>query len=136
PLIRQHADVFVAASAPSSPTLGSRTMGWTGRAAAAPALWGGIFLAGTITRARSTPFWFDEIFTYHIANVTGMSDVWHALASGVDLNPPLYYVLVRAAARVLGPGGLATRLPAGVGLLAMVPWLLWVWRPCAGARGA
>jgi len=135
-LIRQHADVFVAASAPSSPTLGSRSMGWTWRAAVAPALLGGIFLAGTIARARSTPFWFDEIFTYHIANVTGMSDVWHALASGVDLNPPLYYVLVRAAARVLGPGELATRLPAVGGFLVMMLCLFRLLRPRVGALGA
>jgi hypothetical protein len=57
-----------------------------------------MFRTGSIARARSLPFWFDEIFTFHAANQPTISDVWRALANGVDLNPPLNYLLARGAA--------------------------------------
>jgi hypothetical protein len=44
-----------------------------------------------------------------------LKSVWGALMSGVDFNPPLFYLLTRLAEHILGEGHIATRLPAILG---------------------
>jgi hypothetical protein len=64
-------------------------------------------------------FWYDELFTFYMCRLPSMGAVWSALKAGVDLNPPLFYVVTRACQALFGSSELATRLPAILGFLAM-----------------
>ena len=48
-------------------------------------------------------FWFDELFTIHIARLSNWTAIWTALSNGVDALPPPYYMLVRAVDSFFGP---------------------------------
>ena len=61
-------------------------------------------------------FWFDELFTVHIAQLPNLSAIWSALANGVDALPPPYYLLVRGFDSVFGPGDVAARVPSAIAL--------------------
>ncbi|HWZ31313.1 MAG TPA: glycosyltransferase family 39 protein [Bryobacteraceae bacterium] len=63
--------------------------------------------------------WYDELFTFYMCQLPSMSTVWSALKAGVDLNPPLLYVLTRACQALFGNTELVTRLPAILGFLVM-----------------
>lgn len=77
-----------------------------------------LFAAGALGRATSKPLWHDELFTLYLATRTTAGGLWEALAGGVDLQPPLYYLAVRGSAALAGSGALAARLPALLGFLA------------------
>ena len=68
--------------------------------------------------------WYDELFTWHIASLPRVLGVWNALRDGVDLNPPLSYLLVRASQSVFGDGNFGTRLPFMLALIA-ASWCLY-----------
>lgn len=53
--------------------------------AAVPACWA----------ARYRPFWFDEFFTLGIARQRSVRQIFDALSTGFEPNPPLSYLLVR-----------------------------------------
>jgi hypothetical protein len=74
-----------------------------------------LLVLGTLGRAVTKPLWHDEIFTLYLATRTTVGGLWDALRTGADLNPPLYHLLVKAAAALVGPGALAARLPAVLG---------------------
>ena len=59
--------------------------------------------------------WLDELITLHIARLAHVSDIWHALASGADPNPPLTHTLVHFSRLLFGEHEYALRLPAAVG---------------------
>ena len=61
-------------------------------------------------------FWFDELFTVHIARLPSFSVIWSALANGVDALPPPYYLLVRVFDSALGPGDVSARVPSAIAL--------------------
>jgi hypothetical protein len=61
--------------------------------------------------------WFDELFTYYIAQAPDMPRLFDAIAH-VDLNPPLSYILVRFCHKAFGASEIATRLPSMVGFFA------------------
>ncbi len=65
------------------------------------------------------PFWYDEMFTYHVSRLPDMQTVWTALRHGADLNPPLFYAIVRASQAIFGPAELGTRFPMAVGIWVM-----------------
>lgn len=67
--------------------------------------------------AAIRPLWYDELFTLHLARVASPVDLFHHLASGVDLNPPLLYLLTRASVLAFGETTWALRLPALAGML-------------------
>jgi hypothetical protein len=72
---------------------------------------------GAFGRALTKPAWHDEIFTTYLGTRVPLGELWGALASGVDLNPPLYYVLVRGLWSLGVPDTLAARLPSLFGFL-------------------
>src|SRR5438046_272158 len=55
-----------------------------------------IYFALTLTTAALKPFWYDELFTWVIATRSSLAEMLRALQQGWDLQPPLYYLLVRA----------------------------------------
>lgn len=59
--------------------------------------------------------WLDELITLHIARLGSATAIWHALAHGVDPNPPLFDLVVLASLRLFGNDALALRLPAMLG---------------------
>ena len=69
------------------------------------------YFLGASGRASSKPFWFDELFSWYVAKLPSLSDIWNALNGGVDSNPPLSYLFIRASHWVFGTGELATRIP-------------------------
>ncbi|MGA2902236.1 MAG: glycosyltransferase family 39 protein [Candidatus Korobacteraceae bacterium] len=79
------------------------------------------YFVTSIYIASHRVFWFDELFTLHIARLPNWTAIWSALANGVDALPPAYYMLVRAFDSLFGPGDVAARVPSA---LAMVIGLL------------
>ena len=59
--------------------------------------------------------WHDELFTYYIATAPSLSQFWREV--GLDLNPPLGYLLARASIKVLGASAFAVRLPSIIAFL-------------------
>ncbi len=65
----------------------------------------------TCYRASRKLFWFDELFTIHIANLPSVGAVWQALLHGADFNPPLLYLLTRWSQSIFGHTQLGARFP-------------------------
>jgi hypothetical protein len=78
-----------------------------------------VYFAVTSLLAWRKLVWYDEIYTIRISQLPTLADVWAALGSGMDPNPPLNYLATRVACSLLGDHPLAYRLPAIVGF-----WLL------------
>jgi hypothetical protein len=77
------------------------------------------YLLLTCALASHKLLWYDELFTYYLARLPALGDIWSELARGTDLLPPLNHVLTRASIQVLGDTPLAVRLPAIVGFWVM-----------------
>ncbi|HSU58005.1 MAG TPA: glycosyltransferase family 39 protein [Bryobacteraceae bacterium] len=69
--------------------------------------------------AREKPFWNDELFTFYISRLPGLSDVWRALLTGAEQLPPFFFVITRASTAFLGSGHIAFRLPEMLGFWLM-----------------
>ena len=69
-------------------------------------------LVVALAESRVKNVWHDEIYTATIVRAGGVGEIWKALASGVDLNPPLNYLGVYCADTVLGPSLISLRLPS------------------------
>jgi 4-amino-4-deoxy-L-arabinose transferase-like glycosyltransferase len=63
--------------------------------------------------------WNDELYTYYIARLPAMTDVWGALMSGGEQLPPFFYLLTRASTALFGLNDFALRLPEMVGFWLM-----------------
>jgi hypothetical protein len=71
--------------------------------------------------AYQRPIWYDEFYSFYLARVPRLHDLWLALTSGTDLNPPLNYVAVRGLFRLFGSSPVALRAPsiAGFGVFCI-----------------
>lgn len=78
-----------------------------------------IYAFGFWVAASHKPFWFDEIFTYELAQLPHIGDIWHALRQGIELNPPLLFWCTWILHRAFGGGAVVTRLPAALGYWVM-----------------
>ncbi len=85
-----------------------------------------IFLGFTILYSAATYWsstrklmWNDELYTYYIARLPTMSDVWGALMSGGEQLPPFFYIITRASIALFGVNSLAFRLPEMLGFWVM-----------------
>jgi hypothetical protein len=89
-----------------------------------PRIWlaviGLVFTTATLWRASVKLLWYDELYTFYIAQKGSPAKIWTALMSGVDLNPPLLYVFTRAGQLIAGDNELGTRLPAIAGFSLMM----------------
>ncbi len=74
------------------------------------------YFVTSIYIASHRVFWFDELFTLHIARLPSLSAIWSALGNGVDALPPTYYMLVRVFDSLFGPGDVAARLPSALAM--------------------
>ncbi len=73
-----------------------------------------VYFFEVTVRASEKLFWYDELLTLYFARLD-IHTLWPALNSGVDFNPPLFYVLTRATEGIFGEGLIATRLPEMIG---------------------
>ena len=74
----------------------------------------------TLSNSRMKPFWYDELFTYHMSRLPDWKTILAALSAGADLNPPPIYFLTRLSHSIFGMSEVATRLPATLGFLLML----------------
>lgn len=82
-------------------------------------IFSGFYFAGFCLIAAEKVMWNDELFTFYIARLPHLSDVWKALLTGAEQTPPLSYVLTRAVWGLLGVSNLTTRLPEILGIWLM-----------------
>jgi hypothetical protein len=75
-----------------------------------------IYFADIFLKAKEKCYWFDELCTVYLCRLPSFSSTWTAVLHGADFNPPLFYLLIRGAQRLFGPGLIATRLPATIGV--------------------
>ncbi len=92
----------------------SRTAIWTFAAAGLLAVF---YLVTSIYIAAHRLFWFDELFTLHIARLPGWTTIFTALGHGSDALPPAYYLVVRVFDSLFGPGDVAARLPSAIAMV-------------------
>lgn len=113
--VLRHADAFVERTAPVS-AIGIILLF---------ALWGWF-------ASRANHLEFDELLELSVATATTSSGVVSTLAAGVDFNPPLSHFLVRASDSLFGDSDWALRLPAFLGLAAL---LVCIYRFVSGQLG-
>jgi 4-amino-4-deoxy-L-arabinose transferase-like glycosyltransferase len=70
-----------------------------------------IYWAATLMFARRKLMWNDELYTYYIAMLPSMHDVWGALMAKGEQTPPFFYVVTRLALRLFGVNNISIRLP-------------------------
>jgi 4-amino-4-deoxy-L-arabinose transferase-like glycosyltransferase len=78
-----------------------------------------ILISLSLAASSARPFWFDELFTFHLARLPDFATLWLALSKGTDLQPPLFHLTTAAAQKLFGSSEVATRLPALAGYLLM-----------------
>jgi len=61
--------------------------------------------------ARRKLMWNDELYTYYIARLPSMHDVWNALLSRGEQTPPLLFAITRLSFRLFGVNHVSIRLP-------------------------
>jgi hypothetical protein len=79
----------------------------------------------TIPYSATLPFWYDELFTVQLSDLPHFGLVMQALSEGVDAQPPVLYIVTRAARKTFGNSELATRIPALVGFALLTTCLFW-----------
>jgi Dolichyl-phosphate-mannose-protein mannosyltransferase len=78
-----------------------------------------LYLVVTCLIASRKPMWNDEFFTYYLAVLPHLSDLWSALLSGGELIPPLVHLITRASVALLGVNHISIRLPEVLGFWVM-----------------
>ena len=82
-----------------------------------PLVWAGLMgllLLGAAGKASERLLWHDELFTLYASQLSPAA-LWEALADGLDLQPPLGYLVTRITTSTLGDGLVAMRVPSLVG---------------------
>ena len=64
--------------------------------------------------------WFDELVTYSVDHLPTWADAWHALAIGVDANPPLFHFVNRLLLATFGDTNAVQRASSVFGFWAML----------------
>lgn len=72
----------------------------------------------------SRHLWFDEIFTAIVSLQPTWTGVWKAWYSGIDLQPPLFFLVTRVFAMWLGSSEVALRVPEMLGVI-LFSWCMY-----------
>lgn len=78
-----------------------------------------LYFAATCLLAARRPLWNDELFTYYIARLGRVADIWSALLTGGEQIPPFFHLTTRASLALGGVSPLFLRLPAVTGFGVM-----------------
>jgi hypothetical protein len=62
--------------------------------------------------ARHLSFWYDELFTYYVAFLPDVRTIWRSLLAGMDVHPPLDYILRHYSMLLFGHSELGARIPS------------------------
>lgn len=89
-------------------------------------LWQRVFLAVValtvfvfaVLAAHWRPIWYDELFTYYVANEPTLRETLEALLQGADTNPPVDYLLRHASLSLFGESAAALRWPSAAAFVA------------------
>jgi hypothetical protein len=84
-----------------------------------------VYFAITMTLSSVRRFWFDELFTYHIALLPTLGDISRALAMSIDKHPPPFFWVSRAGASLVGNVHVGLRLPETIGVWLACICLFW-----------
>ena len=82
-----------------------------------------LYLAVTVVLAQRKLMWNDELYTYYMARLPSMSDVWAALMSRGEQTPPFFYFTTRVSFDLFGVNNLSVRLPEMLGFWMMLACL-------------
>jgi hypothetical protein len=82
-----------------------------------------VYALATWALARRKLMWNDELYTYYIARLPSMHDVWNALMSRGEQTPPLFFAITRQSFRWFGVNRLSIRLPEIVAFWTMTACL-------------
>ena len=104
-------------TASSPQTKHPRNRGGAGSFVAA-AILAAFYFVTSIYIASHRVFWFDELFTIHIARLPEIKAIWTALSHGADSLPPTYYIVIRLFGDLFGKSEVAARLPSALALAA------------------
>ena len=74
-----------------------------------------LYFTDVAIRASEKFFWYDELFTLYFSRLPTFAALWAALKSGIDFNPPPFYLLTRACNQLFGEGHISTRIPEIIG---------------------
>jgi hypothetical protein len=90
----------------------------------APAIWLGllsvVYLVATCLRAAREKLWYDEILTFDAASLLpSLRALWSFLTHGLELNPPLGFVLAAGSESVFGRNEFGVRFPSVVAFWVM-----------------
>jgi hypothetical protein len=66
----------------------------------------------SVIAAAAKPFWFDEICTWIIAHLNSAHEIWQALKSAADGQPPLFYLIQAHFGNLAGNHEIAFRIPS------------------------
>jgi hypothetical protein len=78
-----------------------------------------IYWTVTVVFASRKLLWNDELYTFYMAQLPTMGDVWAALMSRGEQLPPMFYAITRASWRLFGVGNVSVRLPEIIGFWVM-----------------
>jgi hypothetical protein len=96
----------------------------------------GFLLVYTVVRglvgASQRPFWLDEFCTLAVSGQPSLHDMWVAIKSGFDSAPPLFYLIERAALKVVDNKQIALRLPSILAFPCTVACVFAYARRCSG----
>jgi len=70
-----------------------------------------VYALVTWTLARRKLMWNDELYTYYIARLPSMHDVWNALMARGEQTPPLFFAITKLSFRFFGVNNYSIRLP-------------------------
>ena len=73
------------------------------------------YFADVYLRASGKYFWYDELMTLSLSRFVHLPQLWTAVTSGVDFNPPPFYLLTHLSASLFGGGLIGLRLPEILG---------------------
>ena len=92
-----------------------------------------VLTAERLWLGRDLPLWLDEVWTAMIAGQPTWESFWRQ--AWLDVNPPLYYVMMKLEGAVAGQSNWALRAPSLVLTLAAA-FLPVIWRPPGLSRNA
>jgi Dolichyl-phosphate-mannose-protein mannosyltransferase len=78
-----------------------------------------LYLASTCLVASQKLLWNDELFTFYIARVPNIHDIWSLLLTGGEQIPPVFHIITRISLLLFGVNELTIRLPEVVGFWVM-----------------
>jgi hypothetical protein len=79
-----------------------------------------LFFVETYRIVSVTPLHGDEFFTFYLSQLPTVRQIWAALASGLEITPPVIHLSTRVIEHWFGPGLFASRLPSILGFWAML----------------